>query len=205
MEQQPFQVKFPDGTKLTFADICDRLNLNNGIISFADSGNTDFVAPVVLSVANKNLASVSFHPQKDGMHIICFSDDDSYTGIQVVMKDKIIFDQRITAMMAAVISYNLVHPIITTFDQKQGKNWLKSTYKKFLNRSSTDPIYQGCGSVFIDFNAKCKEQLKKAAGLTVECSTNRIRQEFSFLVNHVSEDHVIQLWRETITAQVHNS
>jgi hypothetical protein len=216
MEQQPFYIKFPNGDKLTFANICDKLSLSNGVIVHPKSINPNLVDSVNCTVSNRVIIEIHFIQQKDGMHVICSTMDSRYHDsagnpdfrIHIVLKDaQKLFNQKITAAIATIISFNLMHSIIPEFDKQQAKSWLKSTYKKFYAHSMKfqGTTYSGCGPVFVDLNAQCKDQLKKAAGLTIEGATNRIKNEFNFLINHLSEDQMIQLWRETITAQVHSS
>ena len=207
MEQPPFYVKFPDGTKLTFADICNKINLNSGSINYVNSIKKYFVDPIALSISNRNIVVIGFYSQKDGMHVICSANGNLDNSIQIILKDKVKFDQRITAMLASIIALNLFHLIFEAFLPKQRKNWLKSIQRQFYNHSLKHQgyTYYGSGPLFLDLNEKCKEQLKKAAGLTIDGAVGRVKNEFNFLINHFSEDQIIQLWRETITAQVHSS
>jgi hypothetical protein len=206
MEQQTFYIKYPDGAKVSFADVCKKLNLNNGTISYFKSANSDLVDPIRLSIGNNIITMIHFIQQKDGMHVIL--NNDSELCIHMVLKDKQkAFTEKITAAIATMISFNFTNSPTPTLDKQKAKLWLKSTHKRFHSHSLKFQgyTYHGSGPVFTDLNVKCKEQLKKAAGLTIEGATGRVKNEFSFLIDHLSEDQVVQIWRETITAQVHQS
>lgn len=206
---EPVYIGFPNGRTLTFSNICQKLDLKNSSISFSQPEMKTLVNFVCIEINNTEIIKIVFHSQKDGIHVICMPGFNTNIHLQLVMRNKIKlneFMRKLTAAVASVISYQYLSTF-SPLEVPQAKIWVKSTYRRFFNQSLKVQglVYQGCGQIFLDMIMQCKKQIEEVSGLSIASSLDRLKKEFFFLNNHLTEDEVIKLWRESTIAQVHET
>lgn len=206
---EPNYIKFPGGGILTFGSVYSLLDLENGVISFSKPGNKTLVNYVLVEVNQKETIKIVFHHQKDGVHVTCIPTIDYNVNIQLVMRDKSKlgeFMRKLTAAIAAVICYQYF-ATESPLKASEAKAWIKTTSNKFFNlsRKIQGEAYSGSDKIFFDIITNCKNQIQELSGLTITSALDRVRKDFSLLNDHLSEEEVIRMWRESTISQVHET
>lgn len=112
--------------------------------------------------------------------------------------------ERGMAAILAVLAFHAEQPRLPRRDDL-ANDWLRSVRDK-IHQS----FYRTPGSFaermihpeVIKAEALCKKRFESLAGLDVPESLARVRKEFKLLAEHLSEDEILKVWRETVIESV---
>jgi hypothetical protein len=88
---------------------------------------------------------------------------------------------------------------------KMGDDWLRKMKNKIMKSFYAEGksfVERGIDPVLIEFEGLVADRFKSLAGLNVKESLDRVKKEFKLLIDHISEEDMIEAWRETVVSKV---
>ena len=206
-------VKLPNGKDIIFDNILTKMNLSSGIYR-ATPGE------ITLKLAKDQILS-RFDALRDGVHFRCYLESIPQACIELIFrresdrKDIGPFIKKVTAAVASVIVFCAEKPAC---DSSKVRAWVKATHKRFFKESCKHGalVYTGVQSSngmssyvvqpeFTAYIEQCRMEIESLANLNVAEALNRVEKDFSLLVDSLTEDDILQLWRGAIVNKVHES
>lgn len=84
--------------------------------------------------------------------------------------------------------------------------WMKKAHAQILRALEKHgaEALAGVGPAFVELTRKCTRLVDRVMGQDVEEAVLRVRKEFLFLQDHLSEEDVVRMWREALVDKTHN-
>jgi len=150
---------------------------------------------------------------RDGPHFyVTASPGSSGATVQFVFRKASVREIKMsaTAGLAAVFAlrYHKKSELIghATVDPIAERDWLRKAHGqilKALQKHGAEAL-TGMGPVFLAFSRESLRLLDRAMGRDVEEAVARVRKDFGFLQDHMTEEDVVKLWREALVVRVHD-
>ena len=110
--------------------------------------------------------------------------------------------ERAVAAILAVLAYHAERPRLPR-KFRLADEWLKKMRNKILKVFYQKSILDvGIDPLVADAAQLCQKRFMSLAGLDVKESVDRVRKEFRLLTEHMSEDEIVTIWRETTVEKV---
>jgi len=105
----------------------------------------------------------------------------------------------VTAALMATVAVHAAGP------ESDRVAWMKKVHGQVLAaiKKNGAEALSGVGPVFLELNRVTADLVDKALGRDVGEAVARVRKDFMFLVDRISEEDVVRLWRETIVEKTH--
>jgi hypothetical protein len=206
-------VKLHNGKAIIFDDILTKIDIASGVVSHTPG-------EIVLKLAKDKIVS-RFDSFRDGIHFRCYSERRPQAVVELIFKRESTrndigpFVKKITAAIAAVMVFSAEKQ---PCDFGKAQKWVRSAYKRFFKGSCKHGpfVYSGVNSDGIKSNYRvqngftlyvkqCRAEIESLAKLNIAEALNRIKKDFSLLVDSLTEDDIMQMWRSAIVSKVHES
>jgi hypothetical protein len=107
------------------------------------------------------------------------------------------------SVTAALMSAVAAHAVGPNEDRVA---WMKKVHRQVLSamEKAGAGALLGMGPVFVELNKATMGLVDKALGRDVDDAVTRVRKDFLFLVDRISEEDVVRLWREALVDKTHD-
>jgi hypothetical protein len=144
----------------------------------------------------------------DGLHyFVTVSPGVPGSVMHLAIRNRPIREAKMSATAAIAAPLALRHYRVThSVSLGDEAAWMKKAHAqilKALEKHGAEAL-TGMGPVFLELTRQCMQLVDKALGRDVDDAIMRVRKDFLFLVDRISEDDVVRLWREVIVEKTHD-
>lgn len=206
-------VKLQNGKRVVFDNILTKIDVASGVIVHTPG-------EIAFKLANNQIIS-RFDALRDGVHFRCYLESKPQACIELIFRressrnDIGPFVKKITAAIAAIMVFCAEKQ---PCDSDKTHKWVRSVYNRFFKGSCKHGpfVYSGVNSDGIKSNYRvqngftlyvkqCRAEIESLAKLNVAEALNRVKKDFSLLVDSLTEEDVLLIWRGAIVSKVHES
>lgn len=160
---------------------------------------------VLLARSGDPLLRVTAEKLRDGLHFYVSPRPASkWAPLHLALRNKPFREAKMSAT-AAVLTGVALHCKEYRGGGGAHLDWMKKVHQQVLRQLEEHGLH-GLSEVspgFLTLVRECMRLVDRAMNKDVDDAVERLRSEFSFLMDHLSEEDVVQVWREVLVDKTH--
>lgn len=148
----------------------------------------------------------------DGLHFYVNADPSGFTKMKMAhlaIRRRPVKEAKMSATAGIIVAFALIHTIanMSGGDPPLHRDWEKKAHArvlKALEKGGAGVLGENIAPEFLELVKMAMRLVDMAMGKDVRDAVDRVRKEFSFLLDHLDEEAVVRLWREALVDKTHD-
>lgn len=163
---------------------------------------------VMQTATGRHLFRATAEKLRDGLHFyVTPYPHASWAPLHLALRQKPVREAKMsaTAAVLAAVALHCKENKKVVVEGGAHLDWMKKVHLQVLKQLEQQGLngLQGVSSGFLALVRECMRLVDRAMNRDVDDAVERVRTEFTFLMDHLTEEDIVVLWREALVDSTH--